>query len=233
VQYASATGTGTFAGNVTNLSGTLQPGQYYLVQQASGGTAGSLLPTPDASGTTNMSGTAGKVVLARTTAGLACNGGSSACDATQLALIIDLVGYGNANFFEGAGPAPAPTNTTAVRRRDDGCADTNNNAADFERVTPTPRNSSSPVKPCAVGSPAEAHARSPATGGTLRPVAASLLFPWGEFVEGGGRQQAAFLLVTFNARRPSADSTRWRTGAWACGPRGRRGGRPRPRGAWP
>ncbi|HQF53242.1 MAG TPA: lamin tail domain-containing protein, partial [Thermoleophilia bacterium] len=35
IQYASATGNGTFASNpVTALSGTLQPGQYYLVQMA-------------------------------------------------------------------------------------------------------------------------------------------------------------------------------------------------------
>lgn len=35
VQYASATGTGNFGANpVTVLSGSLAPGQYYLVQQA-------------------------------------------------------------------------------------------------------------------------------------------------------------------------------------------------------
>src|SRR3712207_9500363 len=35
---------------VTALSGSLAPGRYYLVQQASGGTAGAALPAPDASG---------------------------------------------------------------------------------------------------------------------------------------------------------------------------------------
>ncbi len=55
VQYTSATGTGNFGSFVTPLTGTLQPGQYYLVKLASG-TVGANLPTPDATGTgTNMS----------------------------------------------------------------------------------------------------------------------------------------------------------------------------------
>src|SRR5215203_7407295 len=37
VQYASATGTGSFSGGVTTLSGSIAPGQYYLVQESSGG----------------------------------------------------------------------------------------------------------------------------------------------------------------------------------------------------
>ena len=61
MQYASATGTGNFAANpVTVPSGSLAPGQYYLVRQASGGATGVALPTPDATGTVNMSGTGGK-----------------------------------------------------------------------------------------------------------------------------------------------------------------------------
>jgi len=141
VQYASATGTGNFAANsptaLPNL--TLQPGQYLLVQLA-GGANGVPLPTPDATGTTNMSATAGKVVLATTTAGLACNGGSTPCSADQLALIKDLVGYGGANFFEAA-PAPAGSNTASVQRKADGAQDTDNNADDFITGAPNPRNS--------------------------------------------------------------------------------------------
>src|SRR5436305_11949745 len=49
IQYATATGT---SWQPTALAGTAQPGHYYLVQLASGGTAGAALPTPDASGTT-------------------------------------------------------------------------------------------------------------------------------------------------------------------------------------
>src|SRR5690606_3926417 len=42
VQYASATGTGNFGSSAapTVLSGTLQPGQHYLVRMASGGAVG-------------------------------------------------------------------------------------------------------------------------------------------------------------------------------------------------
>jgi predicted extracellular nuclease len=148
VQYASATGTGNFSANgVIALSGMLQPGQYYLVQLA-GGAVGAPLPAPDASGTSpNLSGTSGKVVLVNTTAGLACNGGSAPCSAEQLAQIVDLVGYGGANFFENA-PTAALSNSTAALRANGGCTDTDVNNADFTTGAPTPRNTASPLSPC-------------------------------------------------------------------------------------
>lgn len=154
VQYASATGTGNFGSNaIVNLPNiTLQPGQYFLVQQASGGAAGSLLPTADASGTVNMSGTNGKVVLVNTTSGLACNGGSAACSTTDQAKIIDLIGFGNANFFEGA-PASVLSTSTAAVRNNNGCGDTNNNASDFSAAAPAPRNTSSALNVCGGGNP--------------------------------------------------------------------------------
>jgi uncharacterized protein len=146
VQYASATGTGNFA-SATPLAGSLAPGQFYLVQM-SGGATGVPLPTPDAIGTAAMAAGSGKVILATTTTGLACNGGSTPCSAEQLALIKDLVGYGGANFFEGAAPAPTLSNTTAGFRANNGCTDTDNNGADFTAATPAPRNSSSALLPC-------------------------------------------------------------------------------------
>ncbi|WP_457422803.1 ExeM/NucH family extracellular endonuclease [Roseateles sp. P5_E7] len=151
VQYGSATGTGTFSGNgVVALSGTLQPGQFYLVRLAT--TTGTALPTPDATGNINMSGTAGKVVLANVATGLACNGGalsSSPCSATQLAQIEDAVGFGTTgNYYEGAGRAPAPSSTLALFRAASGCTDTDNNATDFATGTPAPRNTASPVVSC-------------------------------------------------------------------------------------
>ncbi len=148
VQYASSTGTGTFGGNgVVALPGiTLQPGQHLLVALASSG-SGTPLPAPDASGTINLSSSAGKVVLLNNSTGLACNGGSAPCTADQLAQIVDLVGYGSANFFEGAA-APALTSTTAALRAQDGCADTDNNATDFSAGTPAPRNTASAASNC-------------------------------------------------------------------------------------
>ena len=147
VQYASATGTGNFGSNAfALLSGTLQPGQYYLVQLA-GGTTGVALPTPDATGTVNMSGTGGKVALVTSTTGLACNGGSTPCSPAQLALIKDLVGWDGANFFETA-PAPATTNSTSISRNVNGCTETDNNSSDFAAGAPTPRNTASQLNPC-------------------------------------------------------------------------------------
>jgi hypothetical protein len=174
IQYASATGTGTFGSNpVTALSGTLAAGQYYLVKQA-GGATGVPLPTSDAAGTVNMSATAGKVVLASTTAGLACNGGSAPCSAAQLAQIDDLVGYGAANFFEGAAPAPALSNATAGVRAAGGCTDTDSNSLDFSAAAPAPRNTAAPLHPCGTvtpTSPTGTGAASPASA----PAGASVL----------------------------------------------------------
>jgi hypothetical protein len=147
IQYASATGTGNFGGNaIATLSGTLAPGQYYLVQLA-GGTNGAALPTPDATGTVNMSGTGGKVALVNSTTGLACNGGSAPCSPAQLALIVDLVGWDGANFYEGS-PAPASSNSTAVFRAGLGCTETDSNAGDFAAAAPAPRNTASAVHYC-------------------------------------------------------------------------------------
>lgn len=151
VQYASATGAGNFASNpLALLSGTLAPGQYYLVKLA-GGATGAALPASDATGTVNMSGTSGKVALVNQSTGLACNGGSTPCSAAQLATIVDLVGYGSANFFEGSGVAPALSNSTAALRAANGCTETDNNSSDFAAGSPAPRNTASPLGPCSTG----------------------------------------------------------------------------------
>src|SRR4029078_5939401 len=63
VQYTSAAG---ITWQTTPLSGTLQPNQYYLVQESAGAGGTQPLPAPDASGTINMSAAAGKVALVQT-----------------------------------------------------------------------------------------------------------------------------------------------------------------------
>ena len=150
VQYASATGTGNFA--ATALAGTIPPGGYYLVRLAGGTANGAPLPAAQATGTTNMSGTAGKVIVANTASSVACNGGSTPCSPAQLAQIVDLVGFGTgtggANFFEGSAAAPTTSNTLADFRKDNGCTETDDNAADFASATPAPRNASSPARLC-------------------------------------------------------------------------------------
>jgi hypothetical protein len=145
IQYAPASGSmgfGSSSATMTVLpSVTLQPGHYFLVQGYSY-TNGAALPTPDAVGRINLAQGAGKVALTRTTSALGCNGGALPCSAAQLAKIIDLVGYGTADFFEGQGPAPAPSNINSVQRLFGGClfADSNNNKADLVAAAVQPRN---------------------------------------------------------------------------------------------
>jgi uncharacterized protein len=157
LQYTSATGTGTFGG-ASNLitplpASTLAPGQYLLVQEASQAAVGAPLPTPDVTDDSPiaMAAGAGKVALVNSTTPLGCNGGSTPCPPAALAQIVDLVGYGNANFFEGAGPAPTLGNTTAALRGAGGGTETDDNAADFGAATPTPRNTATPLSPCPTG----------------------------------------------------------------------------------
>jgi uncharacterized repeat protein (TIGR01451 family) len=141
VQYASATGTTWQRTNLTNV--TLQPGQYYLIQEAQGAGGTTALPTPDAIGTIPMAGTAGKVALVTNQVLLtgACPGSAAG--------VIDFVGFGTtANCFEGAGPTPAPSNTTAVLRAGNGCTDTDSNPADFASGAPNPRNTATTLAPC-------------------------------------------------------------------------------------
>jgi uncharacterized protein len=152
VQYASATGSGNFGFNTTARTELpnflLQPWQYFLIQEASNAAVGSPLPTPDFIDNLSpiaMSATAGKVALIDGTSSLGCNGGSDPCTTTELDRILDLVGYGNANFFEGTGAAPTLTNATANFRLMGGLQDTNDNSVDFIRGAPNPRNTASPT----------------------------------------------------------------------------------------
>ena len=150
VQYASATGTGNFQVGATLPNVMLSPGQYHLVGMSSGAN-GAALPVVDTSGTSSMATAAGKVVLVNGTTALACNGGSTPCSAAQLAQIVDLVGYGTANFFEGTAPTPSLSATLSAQRAGNGCTDTNQNGADFTAGVPSARNSASTVSVCGGG----------------------------------------------------------------------------------
>jgi uncharacterized repeat protein (TIGR01451 family) len=147
VQYAPATGTsGTY--DVTILPNVmLQPGQYFLIQEASGGAAGSPLPNPDViTGTIAMAATAGRVALVSSTIALnrsACPGGPS---------LLDFIGYGTTAICrEGsttADNAPAPSVTNADIRKQGGCQDVGNNFSDFLASAASPRNTLTPVSTC-------------------------------------------------------------------------------------
>ncbi|WP_343623198.1 lamin tail domain-containing protein [Flavobacterium lindanitolerans] len=160
VQYASATGSSWAVQTLPNV--TIQPGKYYLIQQAAGTTPVLALPTPDLDGVTcgctvsgganptpqagfAMAGANGKVILVNTTVAETTTNPTGA-------QIIDKVGYGTtATGFEGSAPTAVLTNSTAAIRNNNGCTDTNDNAADFTVAAPTPRNSATAANTCSLG----------------------------------------------------------------------------------
>ena len=154
VQYASSAGT---SWNPTSLAGTIQPGQYYLVQESQGAGGTTNLPTPDATGTILMSATAGKVALVNSTTALTGTG----CPFS--ASVVDFVGYDGANCAETTA-TPALTNTTAAIRKNAGCTETDSNVADFETGAPTPRNTSSTFHFCTGDNAPAVTATSPLAG---------------------------------------------------------------------
>jgi hypothetical protein len=142
VQYTSAAATAAW--QVTPLASfTIQPGQYYLVQEAQGAGGTTNLPAPDATGTIAMSATAANVALVGSTTALAIG-----CPAAGS--VIDRVAYGS-------GVCPETTavgtlsNTTAALRNTNGCTESDNNSTDFSIGAPTPRNSASATNSCSAG----------------------------------------------------------------------------------
>lgn len=143
LQYASNTGTfNSYASLPATI--TLAPGQKYLIEMvpSPATTSGITLPTPDfqitnsisfSNGSTfngfNMSSSNGKIALAT---------GAVKVVAPTDAHVLDFVGYGSANLFEGTTAAPALDNSSSITRNG---ADTNNNGADFTKTAPTPENS--------------------------------------------------------------------------------------------
>ena len=136
-------------------------------------------------GTINLSGSAGKVALLNISTGLACNGGN--CSASQLASIVDLVGYGTANYYEGSAPAPALTNSTAALRAGGGCIDDNANNTDFSAGAPLPRNTASPFAPCnGSNSAPQLSSISPANAAANVPLDSNLVLTFSEPVNAAG-----------------------------------------------
>lgn len=143
VQYASATGT-SYQVTALPASVTLQPGQYFLVQESQGASGTIALPTPDAEGTLAMSATAGKVALVNTTTALS---GASGCP-TAAQGVVDYVGFGStANCYLGSGPTATLTNSTAAIRTNV-CVDNQSNAADFSTGAANPHNTATTLVPC-------------------------------------------------------------------------------------
>lgn len=131
VQYGSTKG--IFDESKTAvLSGSIDPGSYYLIQCNPGSNLTLPgLPTPDDEAGLYLGGSSGTVALS--------NGGTPITGVDD-ASIVDFVGYGDATAFEGSGATPKLSNSTAAVRATVG-VDTDDNAADFVVAEPNPRNS--------------------------------------------------------------------------------------------
>jgi Lamin Tail Domain len=165
LQYASAAGT---SWQSTVLSGSIPAGGRYLVQLASGGANGSALPAADATGTSNLAATGGKVAVVDDATALSCGGSAGSCSTASN--VEDLVGYGSAADYEGAGAAPAGSATNALARAGGGCTDTDDNAADFATATPDPQNSSAAASTCSVAPPPNEASGSAGVDVDIQPV---------------------------------------------------------------
>ena len=177
IQYTSASGA---QWSPTALTGTLAPGQYYLVKLAAGGGGTTDLPAPDAIGTTDMNGSQGKIALVSSTTPL-----SGTCPLGN-PQVIDFVGYGAANCFEGPAPAPTLNATQANFRSHQGCKDTDFNGENFVAATPSPRNTAAPLNLCAGDFAPTILGTSPATNETHVLPGTNITINFDEQVSGSG-----------------------------------------------
>jgi predicted extracellular nuclease len=143
IQYASSAGNSwTNKANLNDIS--LEPGQYYLIQGFSQAAVGAALPAADQVTTINLSGTSGKVALVKSTTALT----TANPVVTEPDKLVDMVGFGAANGYEGSGAAPTLSSTLAALRNDGGCADVNDNKTDFGTAVPAARNRGTAAKAC-------------------------------------------------------------------------------------
>jgi hypothetical protein len=140
IQYGPVSGAFTQYHTLPNI--TLAPGQTYLIQEGSdgGGIINLINPNLVVSAVLNFNGTG---PIAGVGLGLALTSGkvALASNTTQVtgptaSNVLDFVGYGLANQFEGSGAAPSPSILNSITRVS---GDTNNNNVDFTVTLPTPQ----------------------------------------------------------------------------------------------
>ncbi|WP_341227484.1 lamin tail domain-containing protein [uncultured Arcticibacterium sp.] len=128
LQYASSSGTSWAEQVLPNVS--IAAGDYYFITIPTTGTSGFATPTPDLTSTSFSSGgiaaSSGKLALMSNTTSL---DGTSDPTLGPSAGLIDFVGYGTANAFEGGSAAPSGSNNSVVYRS--GGTDSNVNGTDF------------------------------------------------------------------------------------------------------
>lgn len=140
IQYGSASGAFTQYHTLPNI--TLPPGQTYLIQEASEGTGLVNLVNPNlvVNLVLNFDGS-GPLVGVGLGIGLTSGKVALASNATQVtgptaSNVLDFVGYGLANQYEGSAAAPSPTILNSITRI---TGDTNQNGIDFTISLPTPQ----------------------------------------------------------------------------------------------
>ncbi|MBF4584654.1 ExeM/NucH family extracellular endonuclease [Curtobacterium sp. VKM Ac-2887] len=171
LQYRSATSSGAFS--TSALEGTVPAEGTFLVSMAGNGGAtpvGADLPTADDTASLNPSGTTGTLVLSDASTPVALAAGPVT---TGTAGVVDLLGYGASNTFEGTVRTVEGANAVPNGLVRQGTKDTDDNGADFSVTTTlTPRNAAGetaaptdpteptdptdPTEPTDPGTPAEA-----------------------------------------------------------------------------
>lgn len=145
LQYASFMGLNWQVADF-DAAASVPPGGYHLVAFTSGMTTiGPTLPTPDTSNPfVDLARAEFKLALVT---GITPLTGTCPLTGPDASRIVDFVGSGTANCFEGAAAPPASV-TTGLVRKGNGCLDTDRNADDFEAIAPVARNASTPAVSC-------------------------------------------------------------------------------------
>lgn len=135
-------GAGGSGGAPLSLTGEVAAKGYWLVQMSNAGANGEALPAPDAVAAPAfaMAAAGGQVSLQEGVEIIATSGDTSATPG-----IVDFVGASGAASFEGA-PAPGATAVLSLNR-DAAGTDTNDNAADFTLLAPSPGEAPAEVEP--------------------------------------------------------------------------------------
>ncbi|NQX27213.1 ExeM/NucH family extracellular endonuclease [Microbacteriaceae bacterium VKM Ac-2854] len=147
IQYRSPAGTANPTTTIA-LVGTVPANGHFLIQGASNGANGADLPTPDQVTSINFGAAGGTLFLAEGTSTLVAPPTGSV---TANAAIIDLVGYGTSNTYEGS-VAAAPNYTESITRSATG-GDTDANGADFTVAAMTPENAGGAGTPTPTATP--------------------------------------------------------------------------------
>lgn len=154
LQYQAGGGSGPFGSRLT-FSGTIRPRGFFLIQANPGSGGTQPLPPPDAVAGFSMAATSGKVAL--------CSDSTPVVSPSDPG-VVDFVGYGAANLFEGSAPAPGAGNSASVERKAGASSDSasmsagggeehagngrdsDDNGFDFLRRNPEPQNDASPAE---------------------------------------------------------------------------------------